>query len=126
MGWLSRVFYGVDTDETQEREDYVNAQTALLNQKKLEQGSFTDAEYERAEQTRRDNYVSDVDAEIRNAFNTELDSRAASFRDFTGDAVGAVVGTPFKLIPWQIWLIAVGVVVWKLGLLDGILSKVRR
>ena len=121
MGWLSRTFYGVDLDEEQLRQDRLDAELAALNERKRAERPdiYSDDWYEEAENNRRASYISDVDGEVRDAFNTEVTERAANFRDFAGDAVNA----PFKLIPWQVWLAAAVFAAWKFGLFKGILKR---
>jgi hypothetical protein len=125
MGWLSRTFYGVDLDEEQARQDRLNTQLATLNQRSLERGTWDEATFEEAEQHREQSYISDVQAPVRDAFNTELNNRAANFRDFAGDAVGAVALTPFKLIPPIVWLIGIAFLAFKFGLFDGLFRKLK-
>ena len=125
MGWLSRTFYGVDLDEEQLRQDRLDAELAALNERKRAERPdiYSDDWYEEAENNRRASFISDVDGEVRDAFNTEVTERAANFRDFAGDAVNAVVVSPFKLIPWQVWLAAAVFAAWKFGLFKGILKR---
>lgn len=126
MGWLSKTFYGVDLDEEAARQADLDRKLALENERDLRAGVLTETMFDDYEANRRANYISDPSAEVRNDFNTELSNRAANLRDFAGDAVSTAVSIPFKVIPPIVWVIGLAFLAWRLGLLDGILSKTRR
>lgn len=75
-------------------------------------------------QASRVNYAEiDPDEEIDQAFLDGLDEGASNIRNFAGDTINTVVGTPLKLIPWQVWLAAALYAAWYFGLLKGVLKK---
>ena len=126
MGWLSRVFYGVDLDEEQARQDELDAKLKLENERDHAAGALSDELFYEYERNREDNYISDVAGEVRNAFNTELNARANNVRDFAGDTIGFSILTPLKLIPWQVWLIGLAWAAWQFGWIAKLLAKVKK
>ena len=108
MGWLSKVFYGVDLDEEQARGNALDASLKGLNDEKLQDGidgkpgGWTVDQYNQAEADRKAGVITDVTADVTGVFDKALADNVASVRG----AVGTVVGTPFRLIPWQVWALA--------------------
>ena len=49
------------------------------------------------------------------AFNTELDTRAGSFRNGVAATIGTTLGTFFKLLPWWLWLAIAAAAFFYLG-----------
>jgi len=68
----------------------------------------------------------DVDEEINQASLEGLNQGAENIRNSIGATINLGIGTPLKLIPWQVWLAAGLYVAWRLGVFNGILGKVRR
>lgn len=62
----------------------------------------------------------DPHAEIENAFVEVLDEGAANIRGGLTSTNNTVIGTPLKLIPWQVWAFASLYVASRLGAFDGI------
>lgn len=66
----------------------------------------------------------DPDEEIETAFGEGIDEGADNIRGGLTSTINTVIGTPLKLIPWQVWLAAALYGAWRLGLLDGLLKGV--
>jgi hypothetical protein len=89
-------------------------------------GLITEDEY----QTALDHYAADDAAgyyedQLQRDFELGLDEGAANIRGFVGGTINTVVGTPLKLIPWQLWLILGLWLAWQLGWLNKLAGKVR-
>ncbi len=123
MGLFSRVFYGVDLDEEQKRQDELDAKLRDLNAKRREQGKYDQKTFEEAEANRKKSYIEDVDQEVDDAFWEGFDDGANNIRHGVGSTINTAIGTPLKLIPWQLWLAGAVWGAWKLGLLKGVLGR---
>ena len=122
------LFTGVDLDAEQARSDAADAQTAALNQKLLEQGLWTQTQYDQAQadiaagnaSTGAGDVVGSVTAEGQAGF----EEAANNLLKVPGDAVGLVGGGLsqalwgiVKNIPWWVWIGgAAALFVWMGGL----------
>lgn len=118
MSFFSRWLYGVDLDEEQARNDQLNRELAAENQRARDKyenlygTAFADDYYAQAEAHRAGSNIVDVDGEVADAFGEGFNDGIANIRGVAGD----VIGTPFKLIPWQLWALAgVALFIWAGG-----------
>jgi hypothetical protein len=123
MSWFQKIIYGVDLDAEQARQNELDVQLKAMNDKALSDGVYDQSTYDAAEAHRAQTYLPNVAGDVGAAFDTGWNEGAANIRHTIGATVDGIVVTPFKVIPWQVWLIAAGFGAWKLGLLDGILRK---
>lgn len=120
MAWLD-FFTGSDTEETQATIDATDA--ALARENARDRNRYGDAWFAQVEQNRRAAYISDVNSEVHLAFGEGFEEGASNIRGAIGGTVNAVVTTPFRVIPWQLWIAGLLFAAWKLGLLDGLLRR---
>jgi len=122
MSFLSQLFYGVDLDEAQQRENDLNNQLAAENQRaaaryRSEYGdSFADEYLNQAEEHRTGGYISDVSGEVANAFDEGLSEGASNIRGAVGGTINRTVGSLLSTIPWQLWLVIAAVVIFQRSL----------
>lgn len=67
----------------------------------------------------------DPDAAIADSFEEGFYEGADNIRNFAGDTINTVVGTPLRLIPWQVWLAGAIYLGWRLGLFNGLLKPAK-
>jgi len=128
MSWFQKLIYGVDPDQDQRTLDYTDAELRKLNQKKLQQSldkqakgealdstDWTQETFDQAEANLKRGAIPNVQGEIDKAFDEGWDEGAARIRGAVGNVVGTAIGTPFKLIPWQLWLVLGVVAFFYLG-----------
>jgi len=110
MGLFSRIFYGVDLDEEQRRQDDLYAKLAELNRKALEDGKYTPEEFRTAEQNRVDSYIPDVGGEVERAFDEGLQEGIDNEQRILKGTVNTLVGAPLRAvlggIPGWVWIVA--------------------
>lgn len=121
MSWLPDWLTGFDREEYEKglEADRKNREiTEDLHNRRL----ISDTDYQAA----LDNYDAaaeyDPDEDISNAFSQGFDEGADNIRNFLGDTINTTVGTPFKLIPWQVWLAGALYLAWQLGLFKGLVK----
>lgn len=106
-------FTGVDSEQVQQDlEDFERIRqrqnAAVAERIREREGALAEEQYLAiVEAQDRENYQGNVEADVAAAFGEGFDEGAANIRGFVGDTVGAVVTTPFKLVPW--WLLLTGV-----------------
>ncbi len=125
LQWLSDQITGFDRDEY-EAGLAADARNRQLTDELKDKGLISEADYELSIKNYNDSASYDPDKEIGAAFNEGIDDGARNIRNFAGGAINNLVGTPLKLIPWQVWVAAGLYVAWRLGWFNGILSKVKR
>jgi hypothetical protein len=101
MSWYQKLLYGVDLDEEQARQNDLDAQLARENKADLDSGVYDQATFDAAEANRVKSYIGDVEGQVTDEFKKGLTESVDSVRA----GVGNVVGLPFRLVPWQLWLI---------------------
>jgi hypothetical protein len=122
MGLFSRIFYGVDLDEEQERADRLDRELAALNAQRLRDAKYSKEQFEAAEANRIRSQTPDIDGDVRAAFDEGLDEGASNIRNFLGKPFEILPALP-KIIPWQVW-VAVGLyVAWRFGLFKGVTRR---
>lgn len=67
--------------------------------------------------------ATDPDAAIAGAFWEGWNEGTDRVRNGIGGTINTAIGTPLRLIPWQIWLAAAVFAAYKLGLFKGLLKK---
>lgn len=111
MGWLSSLFYGVDTDETQRTLDDTDAKIRALNEKRLASGSWTQATYDQSMQQLNAGQI-DVNKQVSQAFTSEIKDRVGAAADGVNSGFNAVLSTVFRAVPWWVWLGAAAWFAW--------------
>jgi hypothetical protein len=111
MSWIPNWILGTDPEDDEARGRAADDANAALNKRMHEQG------LDRGR-------IEDASAEIDQAFLEGLDDGAENIRNTVGGTINTVVGTPLKLIPWQVWLAAALYAAFRLGLFDGLLKGV--
>lgn len=86
---------------------------------------ISDQEARESQQRINDSLSYDPDDAIGEAFGEGFDDGADNIRGAVGSTINAAVGTPLKLIPWQLWIALALYGAWKLGLFKTLLSKVK-
>lgn len=122
--WFTNLFL---SDEEQANIDAGNAATEklrALNAKKHADNPevFDDAWLAETERNLADDYI-DAPREVEGAFWEGWNEGADKIRNGIGSTINTAVGTPFKLIPWQVWLALALWGAWKLGLLKSLLKN---
>jgi hypothetical protein len=126
MSWFLDKLYGIDEEEKRAAE--LDAANRDLLAKKHDAGKITDAIYKESlknydkgglDGLGGDGEFSD---DIDQAFLDGLDEGAANERGIFSSTINTLIGTPLKLIPWQVWIAAGLYVGWRLGLFDGLLK----
>ena len=84
---------------------------------------ISEQEARESQQRINDSLAYDPDAAIGDAFGEGIDEGAASIRGTIGSTINAAIGTPLKLIPWQLWVALALYGAWHLGLFKGVLKK---
>jgi hypothetical protein len=123
MGWFQKVIYGVDLDEEQARGDRADAELAALNRRELDEGTWTQDIYDVAERQRLESLTGDVQAQVGDSFEQGWNEGADNIRNTVGSTINTVVGTPLKLIPWQLWLAGAVYLAFRLGLLNKLFQR---
>lgn len=125
MSFLSKLFYGVDLDEEQKRNDELNAQLAAENLRSRDKYAaeygegFADNYYAQAEAHRLEGNFSDVSGEVSQAFDEGLAQGADNIRNAVGNTINRTVGSAFSIIPWQVWIAAGVFAAFYFGLIPG-------
>jgi multidrug efflux pump subunit AcrA (membrane-fusion protein) len=130
MAWLGldKLFLGTDLTAEQQRSNELDAKIAQANQRLVDQGVWTQTQYDQAQQdissgnqsTGADNVVQSVDMEAKAGLQEGLNN----VLDAPGKVVGAVgsglsqtLGGILKNIPWWVYLVGLGALfVWMGGL----------
>lgn len=102
MSWISRILYGVDLDAEQARGTALDEQLRQDAAESLASGRYDQAAYDQAMQHFDEGAVTDVTGSVTDAFYQGLGEGAVNIRG----TVGSAISSPFKLIPWQLWLLA--------------------
>lgn len=122
MGLFQKWIYGVDLDEEQARQNELDAALARENKRDLDAGVWDQATFDRAEANRIGSRIEDVHGQVNAAFREGLNDGVDNVRG----AIGSTISFPFRLIPWQLWLIGVGALLVYMGgwaRLAGMLNK---
>ena len=122
MSWISRILYGVDLDEEQARGTALDEQLRQDAADSLASGRYDQAAYDQAMQHIDQGAITDVTGSVTDAFYQGMGEGAANIRG----TVGSAISSPFKLIPWQLWLVViVGLFLYMGGgsMLKGVLKK---
>jgi len=122
MSWIPNWILGTDPDEDERRGRAADDANAALNKQMHDQGLLTDNEYAQARANIERGRINDAGAEIDQAFLEGLDDGADNVRGVFTGTINTVVGTPLKLIPWQVWLAGGLYLGWRLGFFDGLLK----
>ena len=123
MSWLPNWLTGHDETAYQEGLE-ADRKNAAITEDLKRRGLITDADYQIAQEHYAAAAAYDPDAAIQDAFEEGWDEGADNIRNAVGSTINAVVGTPLKLIPWQLWLAAGIYLAFRLGLFDGVLKGV--
>jgi len=124
MSWIPNWILGTDPEEDEARGRAADDANAALNKEMHERGLLSDDDYKTAQANIDRGRIDDAEAEIDQAFLEGLDEGAANVRSTIGGTINTVIGTPLKLIPWQVWLAAAIYLAFRLGLFDGLLKGV--
>lgn len=122
MSWLPDWLTGFDRenyDAGVEADRKNRAITEDLHNRQL----ISDKEYQDAVDNYDEAAAYNPDQEIGDAFNQGLDEGATNIRNAVGGTVNTLVGTPLKLIPWQLWLAGGLYLAWRLGAFSGLLKR---
>lgn len=122
MSWLPDWLTGFDSANYQAGID-ADQRNAQITEDLRRKGMITDAEAAQSDQRYADSQAYDPHGAIDQAFGQGLDEGAANIRKGIGGAVNGIVGTPLKLIPWQLWLAGALYLAWRLGAFKNLLSK---
>ena len=124
MSWLPDWLTGHDADNYEAGLEADRKNRALTDDLH-NRGLITDADYAVANGHYDEAAAYDPGAEIDAAFMEGLDDGADNIRGGLTSTLNTVIGTPLKLIPWQVWVGAAGYVAWRLGVFDGILKRAK-
>ncbi len=106
MSWIPAFLLGgVDVDEEQKRQQELDAQLAALNRSRLDAGIWDQNTYDQANAHLEASRIDDVSGEVDNAFQVGWNEGVDNIRG----TAGAIIGTPFRLIPpigWAILVVA--------------------
>lgn len=125
MSWYQKVLYGVDLDEEQAKQNELDAQLKKMNDDALAAGKWDNATYQAAEQHRVDSQINDVQGEVDKAFNSGLQDGIDNIRG----GIGKTINFPFRLIPWQVYVIGAVFLFFYMGgaeLLRGSLTRFKK
>jgi hypothetical protein len=120
--WLKDAITGFDR-EAYEAGLEADRRNREITESLHDRGLIDDDDYEFSIKNYNDSASYDPDKDIAREFGVGIEEGAANIRNFAGGAINSVVGTPLKLIPWQVWLAAALYVGWRLGFFDGLLKK---
>lgn len=117
MAWnLLEFVPGFGTAKAERESAEADAKLEALNRNQLNSGKLSMQTYEEMQRNIERGRIVDAPGQVSEAFWDGWDEGADNIRDFTGSVINTAVGTPLKLIPWQIWL-GLGLwAAWKLGL----------
>jgi len=116
LNWLRTQVLGVDLNEEQKRADEAHAFFVEDNLRLYDEGKWTQAQYEMASTNVESAYLRDVAGDVQTAAVDSMKQTLATGSLF--DPLLNPFKTLLKQIPWWLWLLAAGVVAWKLGLFD--------
>ena len=122
MSWLPDWITGYDRTAYEEGLQ-ADAKNRALTEDLRNRGLITEQDYRAAQQHYDASAAYNPDAEITDAFDEGLNDGAANIRNTIGGAINLGIGTPLKLIPWQVWVALAIYVAWRLGAFNGILAK---
>ena len=94
---------GTDLDAEQARGDAADAKLKQLNEAALARGRYTQSVVDQAERNRMTGLTGNVNAQVQGAFFEGL-----------GEGFGNLF-KPFQIVPPWVWVVGVGLVLWKLG-----------
>ena len=120
MGFWSSIFGSEDNTAA-------DAKLAELNTRDYGEGGrfYTPSNY-KITQAHLAAEAQNPDAEIGAAFGEGLDEGASNIRGTIGGTINKIVGTAFKIVPWQVWLIAVIALVLYVASVTGFWKKLLR
>ena len=124
MSFLTNLFLSAEDRANIEAGNAATEKLRALNAKKHADNPevFDDAWLAETEANLSNDYVNPAE-EVDGAFWEGWNEGADSIRNGLGATINTAVGTPFKLIPWQIWLAAAVFAAFKLGLFKGLLKR---
>jgi len=121
-GW----FTGVDLNAEQAKANTLDAELARVNEAAYQRGHIDDATYQ---QTRQhiDQQVADSQdyaGQVGTAFGEGIQEGADNIRRGIGGTINSIVGTALRIVPWQVWVIAlVGALIYFWPLVRAFVSK---
>ena len=104
MAWLDW-YTGVDTEEVQKQEAETARRDLELQQRRLEGGKITTAQYAAAVDRVNEGYI-DVEAETNAAFQEGLEEGYENTTGFIKKGLALPFDFLWKSIPWQLLLVA--------------------
>ncbi|MFN7138501.1 MAG: hypothetical protein ACK4UN_04090, partial [Limisphaerales bacterium] len=108
LNWLQSKLFGVDLEATQTSINNSDARLAQLNWEKYQSGQWTYEQYRQAMANLAASHVN-VKEEVHGAFVEGWNEGASNIREAIGGSINFSLGSIFRLIPWQVWVIAGGV-----------------
>lgn len=105
MGLFSKIFLGVDTDAEQQRGDSLDQQLADLNKKALEDGTFTQEQYDQAERDRLRGATGDVNAQVSDAFVQGFKEGRDNIVGGVNKGLSGIVSGVWNAIPLSVWIL---------------------
>jgi len=116
-------FTGIDSEEEQARQDKLDAALRAENEK--DRAKYGEDWFAQASAHVDQGAIPDVAGEVDDAFWDGWNDGADNIRKGVGSTIDTVVGTPLKLIPWQLWVAGALYLGWQLGAFKGLLAKVK-
>jgi hypothetical protein len=110
MAWfgLDKLFLGTDLDAEQKRSDQLDAQLAAANQELVARKVWTQKEWAAFEADTtgpNSTFGQNVTSQVNTAFGEGFNEGVDNVRNFLSKSINVGIGTPLKLIPWQVWLL---------------------
>ncbi len=116
FNWAVTKVLGVDLNAEQARSDANRAFFQEDNLRLYDEGRWTEAQYQAATANVEGSYSHDVAGEVYDAGAQSVSDTLT--RGGLFDPLLNPLKTLLKQIPWWLWLVAAGIVAWKLGLFD--------
>lgn len=105
MGWFQQLIYGEDLDALQAQSNQLDTALAKLNKEALASGKYDESTFAAAEANRIKSYEeaggADIEGDVNGVFTAAVAENAGSL----ASGVKETLRWPFKLIPWQWWLV---------------------
>lgn len=110
MGLFDRWVIGIDLDAEQARSDALDQALREENQRDLASGAIDRAAFDLSNEQINGGYI-DVNKEVGDAFTEGFNDGVKNISDTAGSAISL----PFRLIPWQGYVIAAVVLFLYMG-----------
>jgi len=129
LGTIEGWFTGVDINAEQQKANTLDAELARINEEAYQRGHIDDSVYQQTRQhiDQQTADSQDYAGQVGTAFGEGIQEGAANIRRGIGATINSIVGTAFRIVPWQLWVIGLVVaLIYLWPILRPLLSKLTK